>query len=79
MKKQLTFLAAGVLALSASALTIVKDGKPAATLHVNAPISDQTIPIVERTADKMAKDELAMRVLRTAVDDFNYHIKKCIY
>ncbi len=76
MKKQLTFFIAGVLALSASALTIVKDGKPAATLHVNAPISDQTIPIVERTADKMAKEELAQRVLRTAVDDFNYHIKK---
>ncbi|MBR7107272.1 MAG: DUF4838 domain-containing protein [Lentisphaeria bacterium] len=76
MKKQLTILAAGVLALSASALTIVKDGKSAATIYVNAPISDKTIPIVGSTADKMAEDELAKRVLRTAVDDFNYHIKK---
>ena len=54
----------------------VKDGKPAVTLHVNAPISDQTIPIVERVANRMTEEELAMRVLHTAVEEFNYHIKK---
>ena len=76
MKKQLAILATGVLALSAGALTIVKDGKPAAALHVNAPISDRQIPIWGNAADKMTAEELATRVLRSAVDDFNYHMKK---
>ena len=57
-------------------VAIVKDGKPAVTLHVNAPISDQTIPIVERVANRMTEEELAMRVLHTAVEEFNYHIQK---
>ena len=76
MKKQLSLITAGVLAFSASALTIVKDGKPAASLNVNAPVSENRIPLTGAAADKMPADELALRVLRTAVEDFNYHIKK---
>ena len=76
MKKQLSLLTAGVLAFSASALTIVKDGKAAAALHVNAPVSENKIPLTGAAADKMPSEELALRVLRTAVEDFNYHIKK---
>ncbi len=76
MKKQLSLLTAGVLAFSANALTIVKDGKAAAALHVNAPVSEHKIPLTGAAADKMPSEELALRVLRTAVEDFNYHIKK---
>ena len=76
MKKQLTFLAAGALALSASALTLVNDGKPAATIHVNAPVSKKPLPLTESAAQKLQDDELAKRILHTAVTDLNYHIKK---
>ena len=91
MKKQINMITAGVLALSITTgcqstpkdctnfpdggLTLVKNGKPAATILVNAPIANEGIPLRERQSEKLSRDVLAQRVLRTAVDDLNYHLK----
>ena len=61
--------------LPESGLTLVKNGKAAATILVNAPIADVGIPYREKNAEKLTRDELAGQVLRTAVDDLNYHLK----
>ncbi len=76
MNKTLLSIIAGAVTFSASALTIVKDGKAAATIQINAPVTEKGIPLKARTIGKLPKSELAKRVLRTTVDDLNYHIKK---
>ena len=63
-------------ALCVSAATLIKDGKPLATIHVNVPISDEGVPFNDRVADKLTEEELAKQTMRTAVDDLNYHFKK---
>ena len=62
-------------ALPEKGLTLVKNGKAAATILVNAPIADTGIPYRERNAEKLSREELSRQVLRTAVDDLNYHLK----
>ncbi|MBE6362862.1 MAG: DUF4838 domain-containing protein [Lentisphaerae bacterium] len=76
MNKQLLAVIAGAVAFSASGFTIVQNGKPAATIHVNAPVSDKEIPITERAIQKLSREELDKQILHTAVKDLNYHIKK---
>lgn len=76
MNKQLLAVIAGAVAFSASGFTIVQNGKPAATIHVNAPVSDKEIPITDRGIQKLSSEELDKQILHTAVKDLNYHIKK---
>ena len=76
MNKQLLAIIAGAVAFSASGFTIVQNGKPAATIHVNAPVSDKEIPITEGGIQKLSSEELDKQILNTAVKDLNYHIKK---
>ena len=61
---------------SAKGLTIVKNGKAAAVIYVTTPIADKGIPYREKNAERTPRELLAKQVLRTAVDDLNYHIKK---
>ena len=60
----------------APGMFITRNGKPTATICVNAPIADEEIPLWERRCESLGSAELAKRVLRTAVNDLNYHFKK---
>ena len=64
------------MAFGVSAATLIKDGKAAAVICVNAPVAREGIPFNEKVADRLSEKELAERTLRTAVDDLNYHFKK---
>mgnify|MGYP000941337883 CR=1 FL=1 len=68
----LAFAAAGWL----SAVELVKNGKPAAVIYVDMPLSYEALPLFERDVERLGNEEQQKRILGAAVRDLNYHLKK---
>ncbi len=58
------------------AMELVKDGKPAAVIYVEAPLSYESLPLLAAEIDKLGNTEQQKRILGAAVKDLNYHLKK---